>query len=72
MTRLPGFRDVKRNDIIVFNVPWEAKPISQKTNYIKRAVAVAGDTLEIRDKVVFVNGERDPSTMECNAFISLK
>lgn len=60
-TRLPGFRDVERNDIIVFNVPWEVKPISQKTNYIKRAVAVAGDTLEIQDKVVYVNGEREPN-----------
>ncbi len=59
-TRLPGFREVERNDIIVFNVPWEVKPISQKTNYIKRAVAVAGDTLEIRNKVVFVNGEQEP------------
>ncbi len=58
-TRIPGFRDVERNDVIVFNVPHEVKPISQKTNYIKRAVAVAGDTLEIRDKVVFINGERE-------------
>lgn len=58
-TRLPGFSDVERNDIIVFNVPWEAKPISQKTNYIKRAVGVAGDTLELRDKVLYVNGEEE-------------
>ncbi len=56
-TRLPGFRDIERNDIIVFNVPWEVKPVSQKTNYIKRAVAVAGDTLEIASKKVYVNGE---------------
>ena len=58
-TRLPGFRDVERNDIIVFNIPWEAKPISQKTNYIKRAVGVAGDTLEMRDKILYVNGEQE-------------
>lgn len=58
-TRLPGFRDVERNDIIVFNVPWEAKPISQKTNYIKRAVGIAGDTLELRDKILYINGERE-------------
>lgn len=60
-TRLPGFRDIKRNDIIVFNVPWEVKPISQKTNYIKRAVAVAGDTLEIKNKLVYVNRALEPS-----------
>ena len=58
-TRIPGFRDIERNDVIVFNVPHEIKPISQKTNYIKRAVAIAGDTLEIRDKVVYINGERE-------------
>lgn len=58
-TRIPGFRDVKRNDVIVFNVPFEAKPISQRTNYIKRAVAVAGDTLEMRNKVLYINGERE-------------
>ncbi|MEX2604313.1 MAG: signal peptidase I [Gracilimonas sp.] len=58
-TRLPGFRDIERNDIFVFNVPWEVKPVSQKTNYIKRAVAVAGDTISIQDKILFINGERE-------------
>lgn len=57
--RIPGYRDVERNDIIVFNVPWEVKPISQKTNYIKRAVGVAGDTLELRDKILYIDGERE-------------
>lgn len=38
-------------DIIVFEYP---KDPSKK--FIKRVVAVAGDTLEIRDKNVFVNG----------------
>lgn len=59
-TRLPGFRDVERYDVIVFNYPIEVKPISQKTNYIKRAVGIPGDTLEIIDKIVYVNGEREP------------
>lgn len=57
--RLPGLRDVERNDIIVFNIPWEVKPISQKTNYIKRAVGIAGDTLEFKDKILYVNGEKE-------------
>lgn len=55
--RIPGYRGVERNDIIVFNIPWEVKPISQKTNYIKRAVGVAGDTLELRDKILYIDGE---------------
>ena len=58
-TRLPGLRDVERNDIFVFNVPWEVKPVSQKTNYIKRAVAIPGDTISIQDKVLYINGERE-------------
>ncbi|MFN1835436.1 signal peptidase I [Balneola sp. MJW-20] len=60
-TRIPGFRDIKRNDIFVFNVPWEVKPISQKTNYIKRAVAIPGDTISISNKILYVNGEREES-----------
>lgn len=58
-TRIPGFRDIERNDIIVFNIPWEVKPVSQKTNYIKRAVGIAGDTLELKDKILYINGERE-------------
>lgn len=57
-TRLPGYRDIERNDIFVFNVPWEVKPVSQKTNYIKRAVAVPGDTISIKDKILYINGEK--------------
>lgn len=60
--RLPGFMDVQRDDILVFNYPVDDEAVSQKTNYIKRAVGIAGDTLEIRDKVIHVNGE--PETIE--------
>jgi signal peptidase I len=61
--RLPGFTHIKRNDVVVFNVPPKALnenidyPIDLKTNYIKRCVAVAGDTLEIKDKQVYTNGQ---------------
>lgn len=58
--RIPGHRDVERNDIIVFNYPIEVKPISQKTNYIKRAVGIPGDTLSVVDKSVFINGVQEP------------
>ncbi len=57
--RLPGFSSVKRNDVVVFNYPTEMHyPVDLKTNYIKRCVAVAGDTLEVREGDVFVNGSR--------------
>lgn len=61
--RLPGFTHVKRNDVVVFNVPPKGLnenidyPIDLKTNYIKRCVAVAGDTLVIKDRMVYANGE---------------
>ncbi|PJJ53255.1 signal peptidase I [Hymenobacter chitinivorans] len=55
--RLPGFSEVKRNDIVVFHVPHEQqRPADVRTNLIKRCVAVAGDTLEIRRGQVFLNG----------------
>jgi signal peptidase I len=61
--RLPGFSEVKREDVVVFNVPPrdlnEGKdyPIDLKTNYIKRCVAVSGDVLEIKNKQVTINGQ---------------
>jgi len=56
--RLPGFSEIKRNDVVVFHVPHESQyPADLRTNYIKRCVAVAGDTLEIRDGQVFLNGK---------------
>ncbi|MEX2574372.1 MAG: signal peptidase I [Balneolaceae bacterium] len=58
-SRLPGFMDIRRNDIIVFNYPIDTGPVSAKTNYIKRAVGMPGDELEIVDKRVIVNGEEE-------------
>ena len=56
--RLPGFSEIKRNDVVVFHVPHESQyPADLRTNYIKRCVAVSGDTLEIRDGQVFLNGK---------------
>ncbi|MDY0391170.1 MAG: signal peptidase I [Desulfobulbus oligotrophicus] len=44
--------DPKPNDIVVFQYPK-----NPDLDYIKRVIGVAGDTVEIRDKKVFVNGE---------------
>ncbi len=70
MFRLPGFESIGRNDIVVFNWPVDTvpyfrytgpesyiKPIDKKSNYVKRAVGVAGDSLEIKDGKVYTNGE---------------
>jgi signal peptidase I len=56
--RFPGFSSIKRNDVVVFHVPHETQyPADLRTNYIKRCIAVAGDTLEIRKGQVFLNGQ---------------
>ncbi|HEX8328975.1 MAG TPA: signal peptidase I [Hymenobacter sp.] len=56
--RLPGFSEIKRNDVVVFHVPHETQyPADLRTNYIKRCVAIAGDTLEIREGQVYLNGK---------------
>lgn len=55
--RLPGFTHVKSGDVVVFNYPPESFPVDLKTNYIKRCIGAAGDVVENRDAVVYVNGK---------------
>lgn len=89
--RLPGFGEVKRNEVVVFNFPegdtvalqqpdmdyyqlvrdsgrdviWRdnkvvARPVDRRDNYIKRCLAIAGDTLQVRNSLVYVNGKPSP------------
>jgi signal peptidase I len=59
--RLPKFQEIKRFDNVVFNWPVESDlPVDKRMNYIKRCVAVPGDTLEIIDREVYING-KNPS-----------
>jgi signal peptidase I len=59
--RLPGFGNVERNDDVVFNYPADDmdggnRPVDKKENYIKRCVGIPGDTIEVRNNELFVNG----------------
>ena len=61
--RLPGLSTIKNNDIVVFNLPDDVKndmPVDRRTNYVKRCVAIAGDTLTLVDGAVHVNGNPTP------------
>ncbi len=50
--RLPGFSDPERGDIVIFIFPRDGV-----TKYIKRCIGVPNDTIEVVDKVLYVNGE---------------
>jgi signal peptidase I len=50
--RLPAFKRPKRGEIVVFKYPQD-----EKLDYIKRCVAVEGQTLEIRKGDLYVDGE---------------
>lgn len=58
--RLPGYGILEKNDIIIFNgtftESWDSVAMNMYRYYCKRAVAVAGDTLEIRDGHYRVSG----------------
>ena len=36
------------------------RPVDKRENYIKRCVAIAGDVVEIKDRILYVNGEKAP------------
>lgn len=60
--RLPGFESIERNDVVVFNFPMEAdapfnRPVDKRENYIKRAVAMPGDVVEMKAGKLYVNGQ---------------
>lgn len=71
--RFPGFQSIKNNDYVVFGQPADTlrdmndfypdrnyyKPIDKKTNLVKRCVAIPGDTLEIKEGYVYINGNKN-------------
>jgi signal peptidase I len=71
--RFFAMQEVNRTDIVVFNWPADTlfnmykaadkrydKPIDKKTNYVKRCVGIPGDSLSIKDGIVYINGKIMP------------
>ncbi len=58
-TRIFQFSKPQKNDVVVFNYPQDSvhTAIDRKDPYVKRCVAVAGDTFEMRAGRLFVNGK---------------
>lgn len=86
--RLPGFQQIKRNDMVVFNFPAgdtltkeydsqypyydilrqigreatfnnytiKTRPVDKRENYIKRCVAIAGDSIKVVNDVLYLSG----------------
>jgi len=60
--QFPALRDPKRYDIVVFEYPGDRDELAPTiiNNYVKRCIGVPGDTIEVVDKVVFVNKKEAP------------
>ena len=64
LTRFPSedyytwVRNAGRDYTIANGGPLKVRPVDKEDHYVKRCVAVAGDTLSVRDGLVWINGER--------------
>ena len=69
--RFPGFDEIKRNDIVVFNWPADTvyqfrdplkrhidKPLDKRSNYVKRCIGVPGDNVSIKNGIVYIDNKR--------------
>jgi signal peptidase I len=53
LDRFLPMRDVRRNDIVVFKYPK-----APERDFIKRVIAVGGDTVVLKNRQIYVNGEK--------------
>ncbi|SVD82578.1 uncharacterized protein METZ01_LOCUS435432, partial [marine metagenome] len=51
--RMPGYKYPHNNEVVVFRFPHD-----NDREFIKRCVALPSQTVEIRDKVIYVDGNR--------------
>ena len=51
------FSDPKRGDIVVFKYPVD-EALGKNTKFIKRVIGLPGETVEIKDGAVYINGKK--------------
>jgi signal peptidase I len=60
----PGMGNIDSGRKVVLSDPDDypivVRPIDKQENYIKRCVGVSGDSIQIKDDVVYINGEAQP------------
>ena len=63
--RLPALRQPKRGDIIVF-----VSPETPKKDFVKRLIALEGETVEIKNGNILINGKEidDPMSVKSNYY----
>ncbi len=62
--RLPGYDEPERGDVIVFKSPDQVdQPEDPNPTLVKRCVAIAGDTVHMRDGLFFLNGVPQPQSV---------
>jgi signal peptidase I len=60
--KLPAIREVQRGDVIVFVFPGNRDEVQPEdfVFYLKRCIGLPGDTIQVKDRVVYVNGQMLP------------
>ncbi len=59
--RILPLSNIKRGDVIVFTYPnYENDPSKKGVDYIKRVIGVPGDSIDVRGRNLYINGEEIP------------
>lgn len=58
---LPGIKDIEYGDVVVFIYPnGDREPSKKGVHYIKRVVGLPGDSINIKNKNLYINGKLIP------------
>lgn len=63
MIHVPGYRKIRRNDVLVFNFPyrygWDTVRMNLDKIFVKRCIGLPGDTVSVIDGLFHISGSRD-------------